>query len=139
VESEVEEECRIECTDCHCTCFRTPLTAVMVMPSAGGQKGALSSVATAIRREKSFSSTVTVVTGDRREERKGEGREGNQTVGIIMGVSCRILNSRRQRLKIGKWLAAAIATFAVICFISLLFESHTSLALLLLGALSGSQ
>jgi hypothetical protein len=116
----------------------------MVMPSAGGQNGALSSVVTAIRREKSFSSTVTVVTGDRGEVRKGEGRggedrEGNQTVEIINGVSTRILNSRRQRLRIDKWLAAAIATFAVICSISLLFESHTSLALLLLGALSTSQ
>jgi hypothetical protein len=104
----------------------------------------LSSVVTAIRREKSFSSTVTVVTGDGREIRKvegrgGEDREGNQTVEIIKGVSSRILNSRRQRLRIDKWLAAAIVTFAVICSISLLFESHTSLALLLLGALCSSQ
>jgi hypothetical protein len=152
--SEIEDECRIDCTGCHshchchchCTCLRTPLTAVMATLSAGGQKGALSSVATAMRREKSFSSTVTVVTRRRKrgEQMEGRGREredrkGNQSVEIMRGVSSRIFYNRQQGLRKDQWLAAAIATFTVISSISLFLESHTSLALLLLGALCGSQ
>ena len=49
--------------------------AVMVTSSAGGWKGTLSSVVTAMRREKSFSSTVTAVTGRRGVEGKKEGEE----------------------------------------------------------------
>lgn len=58
--------------------------AVMVTSSAGGWKGTLSSVVTAMRREKSFSSTVTAVTeekrGEDREETKGKegGRRGER-------------------------------------------------------------